>query len=138
MGGSTNNYKLLKVKLIDISPYLKISFFLVRERIFFTNIVFFLNDFFFSWTLSWSRASSFVLGQVLVFMFSYFFFSFLNSKINVYHWFDRIWLVRCSIVLETYSSRYPPVNKNIKVVLLFKVFEPAYRDAPGCPGQYPG
>ena len=80
--GSTNHTKLLKVKLDDISPNLKISFFSVRER-------FFFNEFFFSWTLScssacflewvlfsWTRACFF--GRVHVFLFS--FFSFINSQ----------------------------------------------------------
>ena len=54
--GSTNHTKLLKVKLDDISPNLKISFFSVRER-------FFFNEFFFSWTLSCSSFFSFINSQ---------------------------------------------------------------------------
>ena len=62
--GSTNHTKLLKVKLDDISPNLKISFFSVRER-------FFFNEFFFSWTLSWSSAR--LRGRVRVFLDEFFF-----------------------------------------------------------------
>ena len=50
MAGLANYYKLLKVKLIDISPNSKVYSFRVRVRVF-------LSEFFLSWTLSWTSAS---------------------------------------------------------------------------------
>ena len=71
-----NIYKLLKVKLIDISPNLKVYSFRVGVRVFLSEFFFcghflgrvrvFLSGFFFSWTLSWPSAC--FLDRVLFFV----------------------------------------------------------------------
>ena len=78
-----SDQQIVGSKLIDISPDLKKLFFLGREHIFFTIIFLFFNEFFFSWTLSWSWAC--FLEQVLFFLeksvfscFLTFFLSFLS------------------------------------------------------------
>ena len=73
MVGSTNYTKLLKVKLIDISPHLKISFF--RVRVLFIVDAFLIKSLF-SWTTSFFRGR--FLGRVRVFL-SEFLFSWTSA-----------------------------------------------------------